>query len=364
MVRHTRTWMALAFLTGALVACDTGTGPGSLAEFDAEAALEDYRTLDRVLGSEGWKGFLAMGGAVSLETFGPAVEIALSAPRDLRGLRDGSGARALATRLLAAGARPHAAAAPVISPQNRGTTFVYDATLDRYVADPQRAGAPADGVRFIVYRERSGGRPDPAQEIGHADLIDEGDGSSVDIALRLVVVQGDRTVLDYRTTLDENGADGSITVSGFVRDDNDRLDFDIAARGSERPDRSALDVEFSMGVDNRDFEIVGAVSGAEEGRSESGDIDVQVRHGRESLRVDLTGTGTSISGTVHLNGDTFATVGGDPDAPTFTSGDGDPLTHPELLVLYRVVDVVEDVFDLFEDLLDPLDEIVLLAVIL
>ena len=105
--------MALAFLSGALVACDTGTGPGSLAEFDAEAALEDYRTLDRVLGSEGWKGFLAMGGAVSMETFGPAVEIALSAPRDLRGLRDGRGARALATRLLAAGARePHAAAAP------------------------------------------------------------------------------------------------------------------------------------------------------------------------------------------------------------------------------------------------------------
>ena len=68
--------MALAFLSGALVACDTGTGPGSLAEFDAEAALEDYRTLDRVLGSEGWKGFLAMGGAVSMETFGPAVEIA------------------------------------------------------------------------------------------------------------------------------------------------------------------------------------------------------------------------------------------------------------------------------------------------
>ena len=104
MMRHTRTWMALAFLSGALVACDTGTGPGSLAEFDAEAALEDYRTLDRVLGSEGWKGFLAMGGAVSMETFGPAVEIALSAPRDLRGLRDGRGARALATTMAANGA--------------------------------------------------------------------------------------------------------------------------------------------------------------------------------------------------------------------------------------------------------------------
>jgi hypothetical protein len=36
----------------------------------------------------------------------------------------------------------------------------------------------------------------------------------------------------------------------------------------------------------------------------------------------------------------------------------------EALVLRQMVDSAEDVFDLFEDLLDPMDELILLALIL
>lgn len=362
-------WMGLALAAGALTACDTGTGPVTLDSFDAEAALDDYQAMDQVLGSEGWKGFVAMGGAVSLETFGPSVQIALGSAMDvaeLRGSAQGgaAAARRFAGRMVELGAMsPRAAAAPIISTLHRGKTFVYDPDAGRYMVDESLTGAPATGVRFIVYRD-VGGKPDVAQPLGHADLIDEGDGSVQDIALRLLVVEGDRTVLNYRATLDENAGHGAITVGGFIRGDVDQLDFNIDVSGSEGSDQSALDVDFNVRIDNRAFEIQGSVHGVEQGKSEMGDVDLTVRHGSESLRVDVSGTESTVSGTFYLNGDVFATISGDPDEPTFTSADGDPLTGAEALVLHRIVDIVEDVFDLFEDLLDPVDDLLILAVIL
>ena len=53
-------------------------------------------------------------------------------------------------------------------------------------------------------------------EIGYADLIDEGDGSVEDIALRFICVQNGIEVLNYATTLDEleEAVDGSRSTGG------------------------------------------------------------------------------------------------------------------------------------------------------
>jgi hypothetical protein len=358
MSNGSRGCLALAFLAVTVTGCETATGPDEGA-FDARAALADYHALDAILASAGWRGFLAMGGAVSIPSVAPGAEFAVAGAQSLRVFRGAGDARSFAVRLAGAGASLHAASTPVISPLHRGRTLVYDAVLGRYVVDPDRTGAPATGVRLIVYQSVAG-KPDPAHEIGYADLIDEGDASAEDIALRLVVVSGERTVLDYRTTLDESGGHGRITVDGFLRDEDDQLDFAIDVSGSE----GALDVAFRMAVESRSFEIEGAVAGAQQGEGETGDIDVSVAHGGESFRVDLTGTPTSIGGTVYLNGNPFVEVSGHPDAPVFARPGGGALTQLERLVLYRVVDIVEDVFDLFDNLLDPIDELVILAVIL
>lgn len=351
-------WLTLALVAGLLAGCDTTTGPKE-SGFDANTALADYRAMDGILASEGFRGFLALGGAVSISSFDPGVDVGLSA-RALRAVRGPADARAFALSLVGAAAPLDAASAPVISTQHRGRTFTYRAESSRYEVDPSRTGAPATGVRFIVYAETGSGQPDPAREIGYADLIDEGDGSAEDIALRLVVVVKARTLLDYRTTLDENGGQGRITVDGFVRDDNDQLDFSIQAGGAA----GKLDVAFRMAIENRAFEIQGAVTGAEQGDSGTGDVDVTVRHGAESFRVDLSGTPTTIGGTVYLNGKSFVEVTGHPRAPVFKRPGGGAISGVEALVLHRIMDVVEDVFDLFENLLDPIDELVILAIIL
>ena len=232
------------------------------------------------------------------------------------------------------------------------------------MVDPEREGAPSTGVRFILYEVDQAGDPIVAQESGYADLIDEGDGSAEDIALRLKAVRGSTTVLDYATTLDANGDEGDLTVRGFLNGDDVRLDFDIAAHGETVGARGTLDVTFDLHVEARDFSVTGTVGGVQEGTYDAGSIDVTVRHGDASIRTDVSGEQGRLDGTVYLNGDVFATVSGREVAPVFHGADGHALTWPELLVLRHVFDSIEDVFDFLEDLVDPVDDLVVLGAIL
>jgi len=78
----------------------------------------------------------------------------------------------------------------------------------------------------------------------------------------------------------------------------------------------------------------------------------------------MTGAAGQPDGSILLNDELFATGGGDAESPTILSADGDPLTFDEQLVLHRVLDTIEDVFDFLEDLVDPVDELVLVGIIL
>jgi hypothetical protein len=237
------------------------------------------------------------------------------------------------------------------------------------VVDPERVGAPANGVRFVIYEVDLLGTPIDTDEIGHADLIDEGDESAEDVALRLVVVAHEQTVLDYRTTVDLTLTSGAITVAGFLQGENGpdsghRLDFDIEAVGTRFFDHSTLEVQFDLSVDARDFSIVGTVSGVEDGPEGEGDVDLVVQHGDRSIHADVSGSEGEIDGSIFLDGHLFATVSGDADNPTILSATGEALTPGETFVLLRVMDVLEDVFDFLEDLVDPVDEIVFLGLLL
>jgi hypothetical protein len=358
----------LALLTGALAACDSATGPEESPAFDAQAALEDYQVMEDILASNVMAGFRAMATGVSLESLGPVPSMVIASGADLAAPPTAENARACARRILEAAATPlpGPSANPIISPFNRGKTFAFDPDLGRYAHDPDRTDAPPNGVRWVLYEDNGKGQPDPAREIGYVDLVDEGDGSAEDIALSLVAVVDGETRLDYRTTVDVLDQGGRVTVHGFIRgeDPADRLDFEIEASGSEGGGQASMDVEFEMRVDSRAFRIDGSVEGIQEGTSDAGAVDLLVEHGPESLRIQATGTEEGIDGTFYLHGELFATVSGDPDNPTFEGATGQPLTWAEALVLHHMVDTAEDVFDLFEDLLDPVDELVILALIL
>ena len=345
-------------------ACESTTAPDFGLDFD-EAAT-DYATLDTLFASAGWAGFQALEGRTPFGASAAGIEAVASLGHSTRPRSGRAFALLLASRMrdvVASAGTP--ALAPIISGTTRGKTFVYDPTLGEYALDPTRTGAPSTGVRFVLYDVDLAGTPIVGEEIGHADLIDEGDASAEDVALRLVVVANAVTVLDYATTLDLGLLQGTLTVEGFLQgEDGPRLDFDIEATGTHFPNYSTLDVTFDLAVDARDFAIVGSVRGVREGVEGEGDIDLTVRHGRRSLQLDVTGAGGQIDGAVRIDGSLFATVTGPAANPTILSADGDPLTTAEVIVLHHIVDVVEDVFDFLEDLVDPVDEIVILGVIL
>ena len=351
--RATRLRPLVAFLALA-AACEPTTEPEPAPEFDTEASLADYDAMEDVLGANAWESFEALSGRM---TFGGATS-ATGTAGAAAGTAAGAGAAIGATN--AAGG---AAGAPIISDAHRGVTFVYDPASDDYVVDPERDGAPQTGVRFVVYEVDDAGVPIVEQEIGHADLVDQGDASAEEIALRLTVVVNEVTLLDYLTTLDGPANRGVLTVHGFLRGERDRLDFDIEALATTGDDRT-LDVAFDLRIDERDFSVTGAVHGTEDDADGEGDIDVTVRHRTHSLRVDAHGEGGQLDGSVFLNGDVFATVSGDADEPTIIGASGEPLTFAQSLVLWRVIDTVEDVFDFLEDLVDPVDELVVLGFIL
>ncbi|MEQ1856108.1 MAG: hypothetical protein ABL963_06550 [Longimicrobiales bacterium] len=354
---------SLAVLGLFAAACESSTGP--VIDLDFAAASADYEVVDSIFATPAWSGFQALG---TRTPFGVS-PAALEAVSSLDGAARGNGrsfALQLARRMhdaVLSGGRP--AMTPIISNTHRGETFVYVPALDEYAVDSTRTGAPATGVRFVVYEVDSAGIPIVTEEIGYADLIDEGDTSAEDVALRLVVVANSVTVLDYATTLDLGLVQGTLTVDGFVQGANGvRLDFAIEAVGTHFVNYSTLDLNFDLAVDARDFSITGEVVGVREGVEGEGDVDLTVQHRSHSVRLDVNGSAGILDGSVFVDGQLFATIDGPAATPTILSADGDALTTAEVLVLHHIVDVVEDIFDFLEDLVDPVDEIVILGVIL
>jgi hypothetical protein len=253
----------------------------------------------------------------------------------------------------------------VISNEARGRTFVYDAAADDYRADLTRTGAPANGVRFILYALDARNRPIPSQEIGYADLLDEGPEIGDEVALRLVAVERGRTVLDYRTRALQLGeGSGRIDVTGFVVDGASRLTFTIEVAGEEVGGATELELDFTLRMEDRGFAVTGALRGIEGDDDADATIGLTVRHGAHLLRVDVTTTSGIVDGEILVDDRLFVTLSGPKDNPVITGPTGAALTGAELLMVLQVVDIVDDVFDLVEDLLQPMDNLLVLGWIL
>jgi hypothetical protein len=358
--------MGPSLLLGVIVlaGCQETSGPGSLRRLNTAAALADYSAMDGVFESSGWKRFQMTAAGMDSRTLGFAPATAARASAALRELAPGGDKRAFAAAMAEVANRANISAAsiPLISGGNRGKTFIYNAQLHQWVVDPTRTGAPANGVRFITY-EPKGAEPDPTKPTGHADLIDLGDGNAA-IALRLVVVEGSLTILDYQTTVEGSDGRGHVTIEGFLQNSRDKLDFDIDVRGENAGGLERGDISFDLGIASREFRVTGDVHSEKRNGNENSTVDLSVRHGAASFRVDVANDLGTLSGTIDLNNAPFSRVSGTAQQPVFKTPSGGDINGAEALVLWRIFDVTEDVFDLFEDLIEPIAELVIIAVIL
>jgi hypothetical protein len=340
-------------------ACSGTTEPRTPGKLNTDAALADYSAMDGVLQSAGWKHFqMTASGMTAMGSTSNTASIAAGA---LANLAPAGGSRGAATAMASFVANG-TAGIQLISAGNLGKTFIYDGQGHRWVVDPARTGAPANGVRFITY-EPKGAEPDPTKPTGYADLIDLGN-TSAGIALRLVVVEGSFTVLDYHTTLSGSNGIGHVTVDGFLQSQTDKLEFDVDVQGGNTNGVDRGDITFDLAIASRAFHVQGDVHSEKSNGAEHSTVDLSVHHGDASFGVNVANDLGVLSGVVKLNDAPFATVSGRDGAPVFKTPSGGDLTPVQGLVLLKIFDVTEDVFDLFEDLIDPIDDLIILAFIL
>jgi len=354
---------AAAVVVATALACagDRATSPAPDTSFDASRALGDLDVLGAALRHSTWQSLATMGPRFDLSPLASGV---VSTAGDLASADPSQAAVGTAQRLLTlAGSwsSGSAAANGTIPPAALGRTFVYDAAQHKYLPDPTRAGAPPNGVRFILYAVNPiTHEPVAGAEVGHADLMDEGTPGASGIALHLVVVSGGTVFLDYRVAMDGSSNGGVLSVSGFVVNGQTRLQFQIGAHGTSGSDAATIDVEFQFALPERGFSVEGRVQGvhAASGNGHSESVHLCVATGSAVIGFDALSDGENVDATISVNGHLFATVRGDGRNPEISGDGGRPLSTDELQALGQIVQLAGGALATFGQLLAPVEGIV------
>ena len=357
-MRYTRLWaLILALSATACSNSDSSTGPADVASFDAARLEADAQAMENTLAAPVLQSFAVLSGSVSA---GPFARAAMQSSSDLLAAGPALSqadakrvATALAGRVMS-GVPASANDQRVIPSEVLGVTLVYDPAARQYVPAPNRSGAPTNGVRFILYAVNPvTHQPIVTTEVGYADLIDTGDARPSSLALKLIVVSGGVTYLDYSVTASGSEQSGALEVAGFVTDGETRLDFNINALGRETGSGRALNVEFEFAIPGRDFRLEADVVAEHSTVSASQEIDLVIESGETTLRFDVEENERTVNASVRVNGQLFATISGDRQHPSVRGAGGRELTLDEAHALQRMIGLVEEVFRLFESLLAP-----------
>jgi hypothetical protein len=335
---------------GILAACSDSNGP-QVGEFNTARVEAGISTVQRVaaapvLGSLTVTGRVA-GGFASTSLVGDA--------------SDWTGLETAVQRVASATAGAGAALIPVMQSSVLGKTFVYDASTRKYVPDASRTGAPTNGVRFVLYETGGTGEPVSGREIGYAELTDERRTSPTTAGVRLVVVSGGITHLDYAFDLTGSLDAASFVVQGFLSDGTDRVNFSIRTSSQMFGRGGDASVDATLTVPRHDFTVTAKARGLAGESNGDGTIDLTVRSGGDEIVVEAQTIEGQIDATFTVNGEIFATATGDATSPTIRGQGGRELTADELHALGSIVKVAEGLFELVGGLLAPAGALLLIA---
>jgi hypothetical protein len=187
---------------------------------------------------------------------------------------------------------------------------------------------------------------EPLVEVGYADITASETASSM--AVRIELVSGGVTYLDYSVGANAGANAVTVSVSGFVTNGDDRVNFDL----DNQLTTQSITLDYSLIVPTRngfrvDFE------GEATGGTVTSTLEARGPHGT----VTITGSETATAGTfeVEVDGELLATVTTSAsEPPVITGADGEALTEQELQALGDLFAIFTNGFDFFEDLLDPL----------
>lgn len=339
-VRSLRALAALALVTLVATACGDD-GPTYPSVFDPAALQSELGSAEAALTAPATRSFSLVGYDIDyalLQLGGGGAALDLPA---LLLAEEGATPSARVVeraRLLTDGELRTAAAIP---PAALGGTFEWDVTTDQYQLG-DREGAPANGVRFILYAiDPITDRPaEPLVEAGYVDLTRSATTNSA--TARVQVFGGTVNpvkVLDYSASIEGTVTVPTVRVSGFAKNASDSLNFSLTTSVSLAAQSITLDWRTSLPTRDLASRVRQTISGDDEGpASISLDSWIQSANGR----VDLDGVVNEATGgtlVVRVNGDVFAqmTLAASEDTdPVITGATGAPLTAEEEELLRRI----------------------------
>jgi hypothetical protein len=347
--------LAAASLALALAAC----GESAPSTFDAAATAADVDAANAAFGSPAVASFVAMSAHMDAATGGSAASVGALAVRgrstDL--FATSKSYAAVVRRFVPDASTPRISASvgEVVPVAVRGKTFVYDPAQSQYVVS-DRAGAPANGVRFVLYAidPVSGQVVTPLVETGSADLTDLSSGSTT--SARLQVLSGTTVYLEYTAAGTATLSSAKVTVNGFATNGTERAEFDLvnSFTHSDAADRVSLD--YGLDLTKRDVKLhyVVTLDFPSAGGEQIG-IDLSLKGPNGWVDVDGQAQASGGSFAVKVNGDDFATIAStDGSTVTITGKNGQALTGDEQQALGKIWQMVNDGFEVFAVLLEPL----------
>lgn len=332
----------------ALSACSDSTAPSFDGNFDAAATSASLQTVDQAFDTTPFQSLVALGGEFVVGGGVPAASVSLlRASADPLTMHEQ--AQLAAQQIAAAVAAP---AAILIPEEYRGLTYVY-VQGEGYQVDPERTDGPATGVRFILYSVAvnpvTGEITDVLDEIGYADVIDE--STDTQAAARLTVVSEDVTYLDYVVSAEGPPTAPSFSIDGFITDGDATAEFLLIISIQSTFASTTIDIDYS--IDVGDFSIDLDVLAEGDGEGGSASVTLTFTHQDHSVVVAGTIENDAGSLTVTANGTTFATITFGPTGFTVVDDDGQPLDQDEINALRELMDMVEEVFDVWDTLFRP-----------
>lgn len=331
-----KNWLRMAPVAGmvmAAAACgDDPTGPGSDDPFDPIQSSDDFAAVQTALAANADLADDIAYVSGSLETMPAATWVAATADA----LSGPSLVRPVDATLFSSSG---GSAQPLLPADVLGTTFEWDEVENAYVAT-ERAGAPASGVRFVLYDRTTS----PLAENGFLDLTDESDPSAdrLDVHLQKNGV----TRLDYDIAVTETTSGASVSVAGYITDGAEQVDFDLVESVSETANGLQIDVAYTLSLESQPLSV-DLLYSLDFGTAVSLDFTATFVNGADSLVFDLRQDGETIEGTVEWNGSLVMTVmTGEAGEPVFLGPDGEDLTPAEGQAIQEIFEMAFEGLDL------------------
>lgn len=350
VTHYARRSVAAAGLTLALAACGKSNGP---SEFNPQGTTADMAAAQDAFVSQQSTSFAAVGLDISTVLNGSPIVASSAALTLTRPSASSEGYARMLASLVPTGGRGIQASMAAIPSTLLGITFVWDETSHAYVAS-DLAGAPASGVRFLLYAvDPVTRRPvEPVVEVGYVDIVDQSTATLVDF--RVKVVEGSVVYLDYRVSATAGTSSGLVTISGFASNGTTQANFSLKNTVSQSASGVVLSLDYSLTMPSRGLSLDWTATFANISATDVA-VTLELSISGPNGNVRIVGTYGASSGTftVKVNGETFATVALTGSTPVITGADGQPLTPEEEESLHTILNYYDQSLNAFTELLAP-----------